>query len=144
MKLFATVLMLALTLSACGGDDNPTAPSPGSVAFSTTDVRVGTGAEAQSGRRVRVNYSGWLYSTAAADNKGTKFDSSYDPGRVPLEFTIGSGVITGFSQGVIGMRVGGYRRVVIPPNLGYGSQGSGNTIPPNATLIFEMELLSVQ
>ena len=135
--------MLALTVSACGGDDNPTAPSPGSIPFSTTDIRVGTGAEATAGRAVLVNYTGWLYSTAAADNKGTKFDSSLDPGRTPLPFTVGAGVIAGFSQGVTGMRVGGQRRVVIPPNLGYGGQANGQ-IPANSTLIFELELLAVQ
>jgi FKBP-type peptidyl-prolyl cis-trans isomerase FkpA len=147
MKSIAMIFVLALSVSACGGDDgssNPTAPTPGSVPFSTTDLRVGTGAEATAGRAVAVNYSGWLYSTSAAENKGTRFDSSLLPGRTPYVFTVGVGTITGFSQGVVGMRVGGLRRIVIPPNLGYGAQGSGADIPPNATLIFEIELLAVQ
>jgi FKBP-type peptidyl-prolyl cis-trans isomerase FkpA len=137
MKLIATCLMLALTLSACGGDDNPTAPTPGSVAFSITDLRAGTGATATAGRSVSVRYSGWLYSTAAADTKGTQFDAG------TFNFVVGTGVIAGFSQGVAGMQVGGIRRVVIPPNLGYGNQANGQ-IPANSTLIFEIELLAIQ
>ena len=113
-------------------------PPAGSVPFSTTDLRTGTGPAAALGRSVQVRYTGWLYSTVAAENKGTQFDTGAFP------FVVGQGVIQGFSQGVIGMQVGGLRRVVIPPNLGYGSTGSGSTIPPNATLIFEIELLSLQ
>lgn len=139
MKLIAMCVVLALSVSACGGDDdsNPTAPSPGSVPFSATDVRVGTGATASTGRTVAVRYAGWLYSTAATDNKGTQFDAG------SFSFTVGTGVIPGFSQGVVGMQVGGIRRVVIPPNLGYGNQAN-NSIPANSTLIFEIELLAVQ
>jgi FKBP-type peptidyl-prolyl cis-trans isomerase len=106
---------------------------------------VGTGAEAVLGRAAVVNYTGWLYSTTAVDNKGTRFDSSLDPGRQPLPIqSLGSGLIQGFSRGVQGMRVGGLRRVVIPPDLGYGAAGSPPTIPGNATLLFEIELLAVQ
>jgi len=138
MKLFALALALAVTVSACGGSsDSPTAPSV-NVPFSTLDVRVGTGAEASTGRAVTVNYAGYLYSATAPENKGTRFDAG------TLPFTVGSGVIPGFSQGVIGMRVGGTRRVIIPPSLGYGSQGSPPRIPGNATLVFEIELLAVQ
>jgi FKBP-type peptidyl-prolyl cis-trans isomerase FkpA len=91
-----------------------------------------------------VDYIGWLYSASATDNKGTQFDSSLNPGRTPLVFTVGSSqVIPGFSQGVQGMRVGGTRRVVIPPDLGYGSRANGS-IPANSTLIFEIALRSVQ
>ena len=138
MRLFAIAALLAVTVAACGGSsDSPTAPSA-NVPFSTVDVRVGTGAEANTGRVVTVNYAGYLYSATAAENKGTRFDSG------TLPFTVGSGVIPGFSQGVIGMRVGGIRRVIIPPSLGYGSQGSPPRIPGNATLVFEIELLTVQ
>lgn len=139
-------LSLAITVAGCGGGaDTPTTPTAPSanVPFSTVDVRVGTGAEANSGRAVAVNYTGWLYSATATDNKGTQFDSSLAAGRTPLVFTVGAGVIPGFSQGVIGMRVGGLRRVIIPPNLGYGSQANG-AIPGNSTLVFEIELLAVQ
>lgn len=134
---FAVVLMFAAVVSACGGNDTPTSPSV-NVPFATTDIRVGTGAEATTGRNVTVAYAGWLYSTSAAENKGAQFDAG------TFSFTVGTGVIAGFSRGVIGMRVGGQRRVVIPPDLGYGSAGSPPAIPGNATLIFDIELRSVQ
>ncbi len=146
MRLISSAVIILAVLALAGSGcskDTPTSPTA-NVPFSTVDVRVGTGTEATSGRLVAVNYTGWLYSTSAADNKGTRFDSSLDPGRTPLVFTVGSGVIAGFSQGVVGMRVGGARRVIIPPSLGYGAQGSGSTIPPNSTLVFEIELISVQ
>jgi FKBP-type peptidyl-prolyl cis-trans isomerase FkpA len=146
MRLFSALFVLALLVSGCSSEDGnntPTSPSASvNVPYSTTDLRVGTGAEANIGRTVAVNYTGWLYSTSAAENKGTMFDTSI--GRSPYVFTVGTGVIQGFSQGTVGMRVGGLRRVIIPPSLGYGSQGSGTAIPPNATLIFELELLAVQ
>jgi FKBP-type peptidyl-prolyl cis-trans isomerase FkpA len=147
-RLRLAVLCLPLLAAACGGggNDSPTSPTPPpslGIPFSSTDMRVGTGAEALNGRRATVNYTGWLYSTTAAENKGTQFDTSY--GRTPFAFLVGGGgVIRGWDQGVIGMRVGGQRRLIIPPELGYGSAGSGSTIPGNATLIFEIELLSVQ
>jgi len=90
-----------------------------------------------------VNYTGWLYSNSASENKGRPFDTS--AGRGAFAFTLGTGrVIRGWDQGLPGMRVGGRRRLVIPPELGYGAAGSGTAIPPNATLVFEVELLSVQ
>ena len=134
---FAVVLLLAAAVSACGGSDTPTSPSV-NVPFATIDIRVGTGTEATVGRTVTVAYVGWLYSTSAAENKGTQFDSG------AFSFTVGSGVIAGFSRGVTGMRVGGQRRVIIPPDLGYGSAGSPPTIPGNATLVFDIELRTVQ
>jgi len=143
MRLVSLVVGLAFLVSACGGGSNsPTSPSSlpaaGSVPFSTTDLRAGSGATATTGRSVAVRYTGWLYSTTAAENKGNQFDSG------TFSFVVGTGVIAGFSQGVTGMQVGGIRRVVIPPNLGYGSAGSPPQIPGNATLIFEIELLAVQ
>lgn len=141
MKLISLALIAlgAIGVSACGGDSgttSPTAPTV-NVPFSTVDVRVGTGTEANTGRSVAVTYSGYLYSATAAENKGTRFDSG------TFTFTVGTGVIQGFSQGVIGMRVGGIRRVIIPPSLGYGAQASG-AIPANSTLVFDIELLAVQ
>jgi len=130
-------LALALAVSGCGKDDNPTAPTA-NVPFSTVDVRVGTGAEATTGRGANVNYSLYLYSATAAENKGRAVQAGN------FSFTVGTGVIPGFSQGVQGMRVGGLRRVVIPPNLAYGAQGQAPDIPGNATLVFEIELLAVQ
>jgi FKBP-type peptidyl-prolyl cis-trans isomerase FkpA len=133
---------LLLATFACGGDDAPAAPTV-NVPFSQADLTVGTGAEAVSGRLVTVNYTGWLYDPNAAENKGTRFDTSI--GREPFEFPLGQGrVIRGWDQGVAGMRVGGRRRLVIPPALAYGAEGMAPVIPPNATLIFEVELLNVR
>lgn len=135
--LAASAALVATIACGGGGDSSPTSPSV-NVPYSQTDLRVGTGAEATTGREATVNYAGWLYATGAPDNKGRAFDAGSFP------FTIGQGrVIRGFEQGVTGMRVGGLRRLVIPPDLGYGAQGRP-PIPPNATLIFDVELLSVQ
>jgi FKBP-type peptidyl-prolyl cis-trans isomerase len=110
----------------------------------TTDVKVGTGAEATSGHTVSVHYTGWLYSAGAADHHGSKFDSSRDRNE-PLEFRLGAGqVIKGWDQGVAGMKVGGQRTLVIPPDLGYGGRGAAGVIPPHATLVFDVELLGVR
>ncbi len=104
------------------------------------DVTVGSGDEARAGAHVQVHYTGWLYENGAA---GRKFDSSKDRGE-PFSFPLGAGhVIRGWDEGVAGMKVGGTRRLVIPPDLGYGARGAGGVIPPNATLLFEVELLGV-
>lgn len=105
--------------------------------FKTEDLKVGTGLEAVSGKRVTVNYKGTLVD-------GTKFDSSYDRG-TPFAFNLGAGeVIRGWDQGVVGMKIGGKRKLTIPSELGYGARGAGALIPPNATLVFEVELLGVE
>ena len=104
------------------------------------DTVLGTGELAESGQNVSVHYTGWLYEDGA---KGVKFDSSKDRGD-PFSFELGAGmVIRGWDEGVQGMRVGGTRVLVIPPALGYGARGAGGVIPPNATLMFEVELLDV-
>lgn len=109
-----------------------------------TDVKVGDGEEATPGKIVSVHYTGWLYDESAADKHGKKFDSSRDRGE-PFMFPLGGGrVIPGWDQGVAGMKIGGQRTLVIPPELGYGARGAGGVIPPNATLIFDVELLGVQ
>ncbi|TMS56836.1 FKBP-type peptidyl-prolyl cis-trans isomerase [Imbroritus primus] len=103
------------------------------------DVETGNGAEARAGTQVTVHYTGWLYENGQA---GQKFDSSKDR-RDPFRFPLGAGhVIRGWDEGVQGMKVGGVRRLVIPADLGYGARGAGGVIPPNATLLFEVELLS--
>ncbi|MEO8847951.1 MAG: FKBP-type peptidyl-prolyl cis-trans isomerase [Casimicrobiaceae bacterium] len=108
------------------------------------DIKQGEGAEAQTGKVVVVHYSGWLYDATAPEGKGKKFDSSLDR-KVPFGFYLGEGkVIKGWDQGVVGMKVGGKRRLIIPPELGYGSRGAGGVIPPDATLIFDVELLEVK
>ena len=105
------------------------------------DVRVGDGAEAKAGQSVTVHYTGWLYDENAADKRGKKFDSSKDRND-PFRFHLGAGmVIRGWDEGVQGMKVGGQRILTIPPELGYGARGAGGVIPPNATLVFEVELL---
>ena len=109
-----------------------------------TDIKEGTGALAEAGKNVVVHYTGWLFDAAAADNKGKKFDSSRDRGD-PFRFSLGAGqVIQGWDKGVAGMKVGGQRTLVIPPELGYGARGAGGVIPPNATLVFDVELLGVE
>ena len=109
-----------------------------------TDVKEGTGAEAVTGKTVVVHYTGWLYDDSKPDHKGTKFDSSRDRGD-PFDFPLGAGrVIKGWDQGVAGMKVGGQRTLVIPPEMGYGARGAGGVIPPNATLVFDVELLDVK
>jgi FKBP-type peptidyl-prolyl cis-trans isomerase len=106
-----------------------------------TDNKTGDGATAMAGSKVSVHYTGWLSNNGA---KGTKFDSSVDRGK-PFDFTLGAHqVIAGWDQGVAGMKVGGVRTLVIPPELGYGARGAGGVIPPNATLIFDVELLQVR
>jgi len=123
----------------------PTAPSATTEAALTTtpsglkyaDLTVGTGAEAKTGMTVSVHYTGWL-------TNGTKFDSSKDRNE-PFEFGLGQGqVIRGWDEGVAGMKIGGKRKLVIPPELGYGPQGAGDAIPPDSTLVFEVELLGVK
>lgn len=120
----------------------PPAPEP---AVLVTDIVAGIGDQALPGMNVIVHYTGWLYDPAAKDQRGRKFDSSRDRGQ-PLSFPLGAGrVIRGWEQGLPGMRIGGTRRLVIPPSLAYGARGAGNgAIPPGATLIFDVELLAVE
>jgi FKBP-type peptidyl-prolyl cis-trans isomerase len=146
----AALTTLPLPLSAQTSPPGaPASPSNSKLSATVTelrkiDVKQGTGAEAQSGRPVVVHYTGWLYDPAAPEGKGSKFDSSRDRG-VPFGFFLGGGrVIKGWDQGVVGMKVGGQRTLVIPPALGYGERGAGGVIPPNATLIFDVELIEVK
>lgn len=152
-KACAVGLALTLSLAACerhkpaqtGGETQAEAPpqadsSP--VAFQKIDTVTGTGKTASAGQRVTVNYTGWLYAPNAPQHHGMQFDSSQ--GREPFTFRLGSGgVIPGWDQGVEGMKVGGKRTLVIPAALGYGSDGAG-PIPPNANLVFDVELLDVE
>ena len=146
-------LLLAGAVAGCGS----TAPSgtaataapvasaqPDVAQLIVSDLRPGTGAEAQAGTLVTVHYTGWLYDPKAVETKGKKFDSSRDAGQ-PFQFPLGAGkVIAGWDQGVAGMRVGGQRRLVIPSTLGYGQRGAGGVIPPGAALVFDVELLDVR
>ncbi len=160
----AKSLVMALSvllLMACAPKDAPTtesaaaAPAPAAapstpttgsepMALQKTDLTPGSGAEIQSGQSALVHYTGWLYDTAAPENKGAKFDSSVDRNE-PFEFDVGAGhVIRGWDEGVVGMKVGGKRRLVIPPEMGYGARGAGGVIPPGATLVFDVELVEIR
>lgn len=147
MRRFAPWIPVLLLAVACGDDGGPTAPtSPSvglSVPFSATDLREGTGPAAMNGDSLTVNYTGWLYDPNVAENKGAQFDSGSFPSP-GSEYVLGAGqVIGGWDQGLVGMRVGGLRRLVIPPDLGYGANGRPPAIPGNATLLFEVELLAI-
>ena len=125
------------------GGGTPTDPSQVNVEFSTTDLVVGTGAVAGPGNRATLNFELWLYNAAGTASKGTRIQGSSDPGVGPVTFVIGSGAfIAGFDQGVRGMRVGGRRRMYIPPSMAWGSQGAQG-IPPNASVVFEVELTAL-
>jgi FKBP-type peptidyl-prolyl cis-trans isomerase FkpA len=146
MPRLLCALPLLVLLAACGGDgdSNPITPTPTIPAqpFTVTDLRVGTGAEAVSGSRLTVHYALWFFSTTATENKGQLIQTSV--GSTPFTFTLGrSEVIAGWDQGLVGMRQGGVRRLVVPPALAYGATGNG-PIPPNPNLVFEVELLTVQ
>lgn len=141
------LVMAAVALLAAGCNDNgegPTDPSQVNIQFTTTDLVTGTGAQAAAGNSVTVHYTGWLYNPAGTDSKGAQFDTSLD-GDPPLAVVLGvSNIIPGFQQGILGMSVGGKRRVYMPANLAYGASGSANgVIPPNASLVFEIELVTL-
>jgi FKBP-type peptidyl-prolyl cis-trans isomerase FkpA len=144
--LLTLFVCLIAVSAACGSSTTAPTSSPdsGVTTLQITDVKAGTGVQATNGRILTVNYTGWLYSTSAADHHGSKFDSSRDPGKQPFSFTLGvNQVIAGWDQGLLGMRVGGQRTLIIPPSLGYGSRGTTG-IPGNSTLVFDVELLDVR
>ena len=145
MKRLIACLAVALFAVACNNDGgSPTDPSQVNVEFSFSDLTEGTGAVAGPGSRVIMLYELWLYNPAGPDSKGTRIEGSSDAGNGPFPFTVGTGgVISGIDQGVRGMRQGGRRRIYMPPSMAYGAQGS-QRIPPNASLVFEVELTSVQ
>ena len=131
------VFVVAVCVAACDG--SPTEPAP---AFAQTDLRVGTGDGAESGDTLTVHYTGWLYDGTKTDQKGLQFETNV--GGSPFPFVLGIGdVIAGWDQGLIGMQVGGIRRLVIPPALAYGDVRRG-PIPPNSTLIFEIEVIAIE
>jgi FKBP-type peptidyl-prolyl cis-trans isomerase FkpA len=156
-------VFIALALGACSKSEKPAAtgsapaatespaasaaaPATGNEIMSLQKIELapGTGAEIKSGQNALVHYTGWLYDAAAPENKGKQFDSSV--GGEPFEFSLGAGhVIAGWDQGVVGLKVGGKRRLVIPADMGYGARGAGGgLIPPNATLLFDVELVEIR
>jgi peptidylprolyl isomerase len=144
----AVAMGVALALAGCAGTGDAPAPQPPLPQMATApsglqyaDTVPGTGRSPRRGQTAVVHYTGWLYTDG---NKGKKFDSSVDKGK-PFEFKVGQGqVIKGWDEGVLTMKTGGKRTLIIPPELGYGAQGAGADIPPNATLIFEVELIAVK
>ena len=138
-RLIQLALILGVVCS-CGGSSSPTTPGTTSAPYSQTDLVVGTGATANTGNTVTVTYTGWLHDSSKPDAKGAQFDSGTFP-----PFVLGAGrVIRGWDQGIVGMRVGGQRRLVIPPELAYGSTSPDPKIPANATLVFDVTLNAVQ
>jgi FKBP-type peptidyl-prolyl cis-trans isomerase len=135
------IAMLLAVGAAASGCTSPTSPTF-RAEFTKTDVKVGAGAEATAGKTLLVNYTGWLYDDTKSDKKGAQFDASL-PGQ-PFVFKLGAGqVIQGWDLGLVGMKVGGIRLLIVPSALAYARDGAGSKIPPNATLVFEIELLSV-
>lgn len=151
----AVLLATSLVTAACGGPapaGDASAPGATQAPTAAADVNTlgkndrtaGAGAEARPGMMVSVHYTGWLYDPSAPETRGRKFDSSKDRGQ-PFEFQLGKGdVIAGWDEGVAGMKVGGTRILTIPSAMGYGARGAGADIPPNAGLVFEVELLGVK
>jgi FKBP-type peptidyl-prolyl cis-trans isomerase FkpA len=140
-RLIGCTFILVSPLVICACTDSPASPTV-NPPYSQTDIVIGTGDPVSSTATVQVDYTGWLYDASQPDHKGLQFDSSI--GRGPYTVTLGAGqVIKGWDNGVPGMKVGGVRRLVIPPSLAYGATRSGS-IPPNATLVFDITLLSVQ
>ena len=152
MKFKTSALIVAgffsLALTACHAD-NQTNSKENAMSEKVNqliikDTLVGNGREAEAGFNVTVHYTGWLYDPGKPEGKGTKFDSSVER-HEPFVFFLGGGqVIQGWDQGFAGMKVGGKRTLIIPPDMGYGAYGAGGVIPPNATLIFDVELLAIK
>ena len=133
---------MTLSITACKRADAPQAAARPAVPMQKIDTVTGTGKEATAGVTAVVHYTGWLYEPAAPSQRGAQFDSS--KGREPFSFQLGGGqVIKGWDDGVQGMKVGGKRTLIVPPEMGYGANGAG-PIPSNATLTFEVELLDVR
>ena len=167
-SLTSTLIMslAVVVLAACQPKDKPAEPTTSAAApapaaepateaapaatgtenmpMQKIDLAPGNGAEIKSGQNALVHYTGWLYDANAPENKCKKFDSSVDRNE-PFEFPVGAGmVIKGWDEGVVGMKVGGKRRLVIPPEMGYGARGAGGVIPPGATLVFDVELVEIR
>lgn len=146
-KLFVTIVLLLsfgstwaidITLEKTLKEENKM------TEFTTIDNQLGEGREAEKGLTITVHYSGWIYDENEDDKKGNKFDSSKDRNE-PFTFVLGVGqVIKGWDDGFTGMKIGGTRTIIIPSEMGYGSRGAGSVIPPNADLIFDVELLGIQ
>ncbi len=139
-----SVLILGMTLLPQAAFSQTKQGATGVTELITSEIIKGTGEEATVGKMAEVHYTGWLFDPAGPLNKGKKFDSSRDRGS-PFSFLLGAGrVIKGWDKGVVGMKIGGRRMLIVPPSMAYGATGAGGVIPPNATLIFDVELLSLR
>ncbi len=146
--LASALLIAMLSVSGCKADSKSSTKESAMTQNVTElikkDTVLGEGREAEAGFNVTVHYTGWLYDPSKPDGKGKKFDSSVDR-HEPFVFFLGGGqVIQGWEEGFSGMKIGGKRTLIIPPNMGYGPYGAGAVIPPNATLIFDVELLGIK
>jgi FKBP-type peptidyl-prolyl cis-trans isomerase FkpA len=146
VKFPLLILGTLCTLLACSGKPATSVgatPPPAVTTLEVGELKPGTGVAIAAGQKAVVEYTGWLYEAAAPDKKGKEFDSSRNGGH-PFSFIVGAGqVIKGWDQGVTGMQVGERRRLIIPPDLGYGDTGAGDVIPPGATLIFDVDLVTI-
>jgi FKBP-type peptidyl-prolyl cis-trans isomerase FkpA len=146
-RRLAAFAIILLGLSACSAKQEPTnsaVSAPTVASLQSIVLKPGDGAAITAGQMATVQYTGWLYEASAKDNKGKRFDSSLDAGK-PFSFPLGAGsVIKGWDQGVVGMKVGESRRLIIPPDLGYGDAGAGGVIPPGATLVFDVDLVKIE
>ena len=137
------VILLVGLVAACSGKPGA-APSSVVNSMQSIELKQGAGEALTAGKMAAVQYTGWLYEAAAADSKGKQFDSSRNTGQ-PFRFPVGAGqVIKGWDQGVVGMKVGGSRRLIIPADLAYGDRGAGGVIPPGAALVFDIDLIAVE
>jgi FKBP-type peptidyl-prolyl cis-trans isomerase FkpA len=137
------VVVLISLIAACGGKPGAD-PSDEVISMKTLELKPGAGESIAAGKIAVVHYTGWLYEASAKDNKGRQFDSSRSTGR-PFRFPVGAGqVIKGWDQGVLGMKVGESRRLIIPADLAYGNSGAGGVIPPGATLVFDVDLVAIE
>ena len=143
LRKIAGVVLLGL-IAACSGGEPAAVPAKGVNTMQSVELKAGTGEGITAGKIAVVNYTGWLYDASAKDNKGKQFDSSRTGGQ-PFKFPVGTGqVIKGWDQGVLGMKVGESRRLVIPADLAYGDSGAGGVIPPGATLVFDIDLIGIE
>jgi FKBP-type peptidyl-prolyl cis-trans isomerase FkpA len=138
-----SVVVLAGLIAACSGKPSAV-PTSGVNSMQSVELKAGAGEVATAGKIAVVQYTGWLYEASAKDNKGKQFDSSRASGQ-PFRFPVGAGqVIKGWDQGVVGMKVGASRRLIIPADLAYGDSGAGGVIPPGATLVFDIDLVAIE
>lgn len=141
-----SLVILVGLVSACGGKPSPSTvvPASGVSSMQSIEIKAGTGEAITAGKIAVVQYTGWLYEASAKDHKGKQFDSSRTGGQ-PFRFPVGTGqVIKGWDQGVVGMKVGESRRLIIPADLAYGDSGAGGVIPPGATLVFDIDLVAIE